>query len=470
MFHYRKFAGWFPGLGQSAPEGRRRPGSLARRYRTRGAVLAVLATMAPGPMAGSTQPVDGASAAGPGIDSERGVISFAAVIEPLLASVVRIVSLQEGESSQTRVLGSGSGAILDAAQGHVVTNAHVIDRGDTFRVELIDGRALEAAVVGRDPQTDIALLEIEADDLTSMPIGGADGLRVGDLVFAIGYPLGLEQSLTMGVISGLGRTGLTEAGLDNFIQTDAAINLGNSGGPLVDSRGRLIGVNTAIRSTTGGNIGLGFAVPAHIMTAIVQQLARYGEVRRGVIGVRLDADYPAAGEPAGARIVEVTEDSPADEAGLRAGDVVTAVDGRPVSDAAALRTAVGIAEIGNDVRFDVVRDGETRQVSVAPAEPTETMTAATDGDTAPSSLGVSFRNIRPEDPYPRGVGGAIVAEVIDGTPAARAGLLPGDLVVAVNQQNVGDAAALVRLLESIRRPLQLVIARGANAAIPVIIR
>jgi Do/DeqQ family serine protease len=266
-------------------------------------------------------------------------------------------------------LSAGSGVIVDAARGHVLTNHHVIRGAERVVVTLKDRRSFVAKLVGSDPDTEIALLSIEANGLTALPLGNSDALQVGDFVVAIGNPFGLGQTVTGGMVSALGRTGLTAEGYEDFIQTDAAINPGNSGGALVNLRGELIGINTAILGPAGGNIGIGFAVPSNMAQAVMRQLIRYGEVRRGQLGVALQDLTPdlatqlgLAPSTEGAVIAQVEPGTPAQRAGLRPGDVVVAADGHPIRSASSLRNHIGLSPVGTVVELQIVRDGRRRFV------------------------------------------------------------------------------------------------------------
>jgi len=267
---------------------------------------------------------------------------------------------------------AGSGVIVDARRGYIVTNNHVVEKAEEIQVTLRDGRVLKAQLIGRDPATDIGVLKVEAERLTELPWGQSDQSRVGDFVVAIGNPFGLGQTVTSGIVSALGRTGLTDKGYEDFIQTDASINPGNSGGALVNWRGELIGINTAIIGPSGGSVGIGFAVPASIARTVMDQIIKSGSVHRGKLGVNLQDITPDLAETlrldstTGALIAQVESGSPADRAGLRAGDVVIAVDGKPVRDASDFRNTIGIRAAGVPMELSVVNRGRGRQVTVSP--------------------------------------------------------------------------------------------------------
>src|SRR5579875_3868507 len=264
----------------------------------------------------------------------------------------------------------GSGVIVDAARGYVLTNSHVVDNAKKIEVTTKDNRRFTATLIGRDTGTDIALLQIPADNLTAVPIGDSSQLRVGDFVLAIGNPFGLGQTVTSGIVSALGRTGLGIEGYEDFIQTDASINPGNSGGPLVNLQGQVVGINTAILAPSGGNIGIGFAIPINMARRVMDEIIRYGAVRRGRIGVEIQDLTPDLAQALGTRetqgavIVRVLPGSPAARAGLEPRDVVVAVDGVPVHNAAELKNRVGLAQIGDTVQLTVERGGAARTVSV----------------------------------------------------------------------------------------------------------
>ncbi|WP_085940786.1 Do family serine endopeptidase [Azospirillum sp. B506] len=265
---------------------------------------------------------------------------------------------------------AGSGVIVDARNGYVVTNNHVVENAQEIAVTLKDRRRLRAKLIGRDAATDIALLQIKAEGLTALPIGDSDRAKVGDFVVAIGNPFGLGQTVTSGIVSALGRSGLKIEGYEDFIQTDASINPGNSGGALVNFQGELIGINTAIIGPAGGSVGIGFAVPVSIVRSVMEQLREYGEVRRGRLGVAIQDLTPDLAESMslkgdeGALIAKIERGSPADSGGLRSGDVVIAVDGRPIRSATDFRNRIGLLRVGTPVQLTVMREGGQKSVTV----------------------------------------------------------------------------------------------------------
>ena len=380
-------------------------------------------------------------------DADRGVFTFATDLERTLPAVVQVTTLgqSEGPSSsdnEPRPVSSGSGAVLDAAQGIVVTNNHVVEGGRKFTVDLTDGRIFDAVLIGADKATDIAVLQITAPGLSQIEVGNSENLRTGDLAFAVGYPLGLDQTLTMGVISGLGRSGMGDR-IEDYIQTDAAVNSGNSGGPLLDSRGRLIGINTSILSGGGGgNDGIAFAVPSRIMLYVVDQLRTHGEVRRGTTGAifgSLNAERSrefGLGIVRGAVVEDVAPGSSAEASGLRRGDVITRIGARPVSNAGTVQATIGIAEPGSRVEVVYLRDGHEGRATLTVESRSERQ--VTVGASVVIARGVG---IRESD------GQLQVFSVEGGSPAAAAGLVAGDVIRSVNGRSVSNLAALGRALD-----------------------
>ncbi|MCC5855819.1 MAG: DegQ family serine endoprotease [Idiomarina sp.] len=349
--------------------------------------------------------------------------------------------------------GLGSGVIIDAEAGYVVTNNHVIDSATEIVVTLKDGRTFQAEVLGRDPETDIALLQLENPrNLTQIEIGNSDALRVGDFVVAIGNPFGLGQTVTSGIVSALGRGGFGMDRLENFIQTDAAINRGNSGGALVDLEGNLIGINTAILGASG-NIGIGFAIPSNMMAGLVEQIIEHGEVRRGALGVRgrnLDqalADALGIDRTRGAWVSEVVEGSPAALAGIQAGDVIVGLNGSNLQSFTELAAKVGTFGAGRSVTLDIIRDG----VEIAK----QVQLGERDAETAPEVMHPALQGatLNGSDQ------GIRVSAVENGSPAQQVGLRENDIIVAVNRRPVTSLAELSRHLDS-NRVTALTVRRG----------
>ncbi|RJL19999.1 serine endoprotease DegQ [Pectobacterium polaris] len=357
--------------------------------------------------------------------------------------------------------GLGSGVIIDAAKGYVLTNNHVINNADKIRVQLNDGREYGAKLIGRDEQTDIALLQLnDAKNLVSVKMADSDQLRVGDFAVAVGNPFGLGQTATSGIISALGRSGLNLEGLENFIQTDASINRGNSGGALVNLNGELIGINTAILAPGGGNIGIGFAIPSNMAQNLAQQLVEFGEVKRGLLGIKgseMTSEMAKAfnvDAQRGAFVSEVLPKSAASKAGIKAGDVLTTLDGKPISSFAELRAKVGTTAPGKTVKIGLLRDGKPQEVSVVLDN---SSSASTSAETlSPSLQGASLTNGQLKD----GSKGVQIDNVAKDTPAAQVGLQKGDVIIGVNRERIENITQLRKLLEAKPSVLALNIVRG----------
>ncbi len=359
---------------------------------------------------------------------------------------------------------AGSGVIVDAEKGYVLTNHHVIKNGEEIVVTLKDRRKFKAKLIGSDTGTDIALLEINPGNLKALPLGDSDALQVGDFVVAIGNPFGLGQTVTSGIVSALGRSGLNIEGYEDFIQTDASINPGNSGGALVNLEGELIGINTAIIAPGGGNVGIGFAVPSRMAKAVMGQLIRFGEVRRGRLGIGIQNLTPdlakALGleEDSGAVVTQVEPGSPAEKAGIRAGDVIIAVDGKRIRSSADLRNRIGLVPVDTEVELALIRDGRKETVRARVGKPVEAALAG--GQTVPQLAGATFENIQKGMPMFGKVEGVLVAKLESGSPAWRHGLREGDIIVAVNRQKIRSVDELGVALKKAERVIALNVLRG----------
>lgn len=359
----------------------------------------------------------------------------------------------------------GSGVIVDAQRGLVLTNNHVVEGADDIKVTLTDGRNLHAEVVGRDPDTDVAVIRIPAERLTAVRLANSDQLKVGDFVVAVGNPFGLGQTVTSGIVSALGRSGLRGLGFQNFIQTDASINPGNSGGALVNLHGELIGINTAIFSPSGGNVGIGFAIPANLARNIMEQLLAYGEVQRGSLGVQAQdlstqlAQALNLGEQRGAVVAQILPDSPADKAGVRVGDVITAIDGKPIATATDLANAEGLLPIGRALALSVLRDGKSRRLDFTLAPLSNQKVAADKLDAR--MTGITLAEL-PRQYRERGMQGVLIAEVDARSPAGQSGLQRGDILAGVNRFGIGSLTELTEVLAQRPRQLVLTIYRGGR--------
>ena len=341
----------------------------------------------------------------------------------------------------------GSGVIVDARRGYVLTNNHVVDKADEITVTLTDGRKLNAKLVGADRESDVAVIKVKADRLTEVPIANSDRLQVGDFVVAVGNPFGLGQTVTSGIVSALGRSGLGIEGYEDFIQTDASINPGNSGGALVDLSGQLVGINTAILAPNGGNVGIGFAIPVNMAMSIMNTLVEHGEVKRGLLGVTVqDLTHELAQafklpQTQGAVITGVQPGSPAERADLEPGDIVLSINGRKVRNSSDVRNIIGLAQIGDDVEVEVMHKGSTVVRDAKIAAPR--IINSDGGAVHPKLAGMLFRDVNTGS----GGAGVLIEKMSTASYGYQAGLQPGDVIVMANRRPVGSIAELRRALK-----------------------
>jgi len=430
------------------------------------------------------------------MDSQRGVLTMAPLLERVTPAVVSIdirgtAKTPQASNRNEELLerffggripneprekrGLGSGVIVDASKGLIITNAHVIDGADEITVTLEDKRQLEAEIVGTDEKTDIALIKVSARGLKELKLARASDVKVGDYVIAVGNPFGLSHSVTSGIVSALGRDrGGTRDGYQDFIQTDASINPGNSGGALVNSKGELIGINSAIVSRSGGNQGIGFAVPTNIVQGVMRQLESYGEVRRGRIGVLIGDITPTLKEALdlttlnGALVSDVVEDSPAEKAGLKRDDVIVAFNGGDVLDASDIRNAVGLIEPGERADITYLRDGKRRttriDVEAVSEDDEESGVVSTEKEelASESFSGAELTDIPSDLDLRGGDEGVYVSTVERGSKAQRAGLRKGDIIRAVNRQDIIDLDDFEDATEGEEGPFALSVERNGS--------
>src|SRR5438552_3694810 len=426
--------------------------------------------------------------------SQGAITSFAPIVEKVAPTVVTVFTTQSVSKSvlpfpfsdealreffggqlpqrqgKQTLEGLGSGVIV-SADGYILTANHVVAKADEIMVGLgAELRKYKAKKVGTDPGTDVALLKIEEKNLPAITFADSDKARAGDVVLALGNPFGLRQTVTMGIISAVGRGGMGIVDYENFIQTDAAINMGNSGGALVDATGRLLGINTAIFSRSGGNQGVGFAIPANLARDVMQSLREKGRVVRGYIGASVQTLTPELaeamklkGQPTGALVGEVVPKSPSEKAGMKTGDVITAVNGKKISDARELRLMIGSMAPGTKVPIEVNREGQSKNINVELAEmpPGEAEQGAetTPEESAQPEKATVFGGVAVADVtddirtalnLSKDIRGAVIAEIDSDSPAAKAGLREGDVIQEVNKQPVRNAKELVAISKKLK--------------------
>ncbi len=363
-----------------------------------------------------------------------------------------------GVPDEREVASAGSGVIVDAENGYILTNHHVVENADRIMISLINEDSLDAEVVGSDAATDIAVIKVDPAGLVELPIGESDDVEVGDFVIAIGNPFGLGHTVTSGIVSALGRTGISRTGYEDFIQTDASINPGNSGGALVNMNGELVGINSAIISRTGGNVGIGFAVPSEIARSIMRQILDFGEVRRGLLGVTITtidkegAKALGAEVESGALVSNIEPGSAAEQAGLLVDDIIVKVDEKKIDDSRELANAIGLKGSGEQVSIQFVRDGKSREVTATLGQ--QSVSRSTGTDIHPGLDGAQFATSTTSS-----LSGVDVTEVEAGSPAAQRGLRSGDTIIAVNRRPVGDLREL-RAIAQGNRILFLLVQRG----------
>ncbi len=371
----------------------------------------------------------------------------------------RFFGLPDFQGGRSReVASAGSGVIVDAANGYILTNHHVVAGADKIQISLFNDDSLDAEIIGSDAATDIAVLKVDPRNLVELPIGDSDEVEVGDFVIAIGNPFGLGHTVTSGIVSALGRTGINRNGYEDFIQTDASINPGNSGGALVNMRGELVGINSAIVSRTGGNVGIGFAVPSEIARSIMRQILDFGEVRRGLLGVSIqtiDAESAkalGAEVNSGALVSAIEPGSAAETAGLHVDDIIIRVNDKKIDNSRELANAIGLKGSGEIIDIEFVRDGTTRTLQATLGQ--RTITQSSGSDVHPGLQGARFATSSAN-----ATGGIDVTEVQPGSAAAQRGLRSGDIIIEVNRQQVQNLQQLQEIADT-SRILFLMVQRG----------
>ncbi len=375
----------------------------------------------------------------------------------------RFFGIPDGGGGSREIASAGSGVIVDAESGYILTNHHVVAGAEEIQVSLLDGEILDAEIVGSDEATDIALIKVESDRLVEMPIGDSELVRQGDFVLAIGNPFGLGHTVTSGIVSALGRTGISRGGYEDFIQTDASINPGNSGGALVNMRGELVGINSAIISRSGGNVGIGFAVPTAIASSIMNQILDFGEVRRGLLGVSIqtiDNEVATAlgiDVESGALITVIAPGSGAEEAGLRVDDIIVGVNGEKISGAAELSNTIGLMASGEEIDIDFIRGDKQLSTTATLGQQQRSASLSDGSEIHPGLEGAEFS---PDSTS--AVRGIEVTSVVPDSPAAQRGLRAGDVITAANRREVRSLEDLATIAGASSR-LFLLVQRGERA-------
>ena len=360
----------------------------------------------------------------------------------------------------------GSGVIVDAEKGYVLTNYHVIARADEISVGLKDGRSLEAKLIGTDPDTDLAVIQIPAESLIALPLADSDELQVGDFVVAVGNPFGLGQTVTSGIVSALGRTGLRGLEYQNFIQTDASINPGNSGGALINLRGELVGINSAIFTPSGGNVGIGFAIPSSMARSVMDQLIEYGEVRRGTLGLVVQDLTPElagafsieAGQ--GVLVAEVVTGSAADEGGLQPGDIILRMEKSSINSSQDFHNAEGRLAIGDSLKIEYLRKGKKHDTRLV----IQSVPFLNGADVDYRLEGARFVDLTPRQKK-QNISGVLLDNIDPGSRLARQGLAEGDIIIGANRQQISNLVEFKKVVEIPRSPLLLQVLRGSRVAV-----
>lgn len=423
------------------------------------------------------------------VPGQAAIPSLAPMLEKVLPAVVSVQV--EGTATQSQKIpeelkkffgeelpdqpaqpfeGLGSGVIIDAAKGYILTNNHVINQAQKISVQLNDGREFDAKLIGGDDQSDIALLQLQnASNLTQIKVADSDALRVGDFAVAVGNPFGLGQTATSGIVSALGRSGLNLEGLENFIQTDASINRGNSGGALLNLNGELIGINTAILAPGGGSVGIGFAIPANMAQTLATQLIQFGEIKRGLLGIKgmeMSADIAKAfnlNVQRGAFVSEVLPNSGSAKAGIKSGDVIVSLNGKTLSSFAELRSRIATTAPGTSVKLGLLRDGKPLDVEVTLDKSTSSSASAE--MIIPALQGATLSDSQLKD----GTKGIAIENVEKGSAAAQAGLHKDDVIIGVNRDRISSIAEMRKIMESKPSVIALQVVRG-NETIYLLLR